>query len=74
MAVSLALSACHSRSPNECHNDSDANSVSLEKLLMRYERSLIVAAQVDAKLISQLEEPTKCEPIVMQAINQARLL
>lgn len=74
MAVSLALSACHSRLPNECHNDSDTNSFSLEKLLMRYERSLIVAAQLDAKLISQLEEPKKCEPIVMQAINQARKL
>ncbi|VDP65833.1 unnamed protein product [Echinostoma caproni] len=72
MAVSLAFSASPSRSQKESHTDSDGSLVTVEKLLMRYERSLIVASQLDAKLLSQLEEPTKCEPIIMQAINQAR--
>ncbi|TPP57535.1 hypothetical protein FGIG_05047 [Fasciola gigantica] len=72
MAVSLAFSAFLHRSLNESHGDSGTSSVSLEKLLVRYERSLVVAGQLDAKLLSQLEEPTKCEPIIMQAINQAR--
>lgn len=45
--------------------------ISLEKLLVKFERSLLVASQADAKLIQQLHKPTHCEPILLNAYKEA---
>ncbi|CAL8080321.1 unnamed protein product [Calicophoron daubneyi] len=78
VAASLALSASAKRARGEpktmTGSTSEKHTVSLEKLLTRFERSLLVASQLDAKLVSELETATKCEPILLQALAEARKL
>ncbi|KAF8570923.1 hypothetical protein P879_02305 [Paragonimus westermani] len=73
-ACSLALSASARRLRGEPGVTPNESGVNLEKLLARFERSLLVASQLDAKALSQLEEPTKCEPILLHALREAKHL
>nr|CAX69835.1 hypothetical protein [Schistosoma japonicum] len=58
-------------SRNRYHIIPDTDVISLEKLLVKFERSLLVASQADAKLIQQLQKPTHCEPILLNAYKEA---
>ncbi|KAF5405200.1 hypothetical protein PHET_01309 [Paragonimus heterotremus] len=73
-ACGLALSNYARRLRSEPGVASSESGVNLEKLLARFERSLLVASQLDAKALSQLEEPTKCEPILLHALREAKNL
>ncbi|CAH8491452.1 unnamed protein product [Schistosoma turkestanicum] len=55
---------------NRFHQHDDGM-ISLEKLLVKFERSLLVSSQTDAKLIQQLQKPTHCEPILLNAYKEA---
>ncbi|VDP72296.1 unnamed protein product [Schistosoma mattheei] len=58
-------------SRNRYHHNVHDDMISLEKLLVKFERSLLVASQADAKLIQQLQKPTHCEPILLNAYKEA---
>ncbi|CAH8503957.1 unnamed protein product [Heterobilharzia americana] len=67
LAVINAFDSVTSR--NRVHSVHD--SVSLEKLLVKFERSLLVASQTDSKLIQQLQKPTHFEPVLLSAYKEA---
>ncbi|CAH8446373.1 unnamed protein product [Dicrocoelium dendriticum] len=48
--------------------------MNVEKFLMRFERSLLIASQLDSKSLLHLEEPTKCEPILLHALREIKQL
>ncbi|CAH8528096.1 unnamed protein product [Schistosoma haematobium] len=58
-------------SRNRYHHNVHDDMISLEKLLVKFERSLLVASQADAKLIQQLHKPTHCESILLNAYKEA---
>ncbi|KAG5450449.1 hypothetical protein CSKR_105110 [Clonorchis sinensis] len=77
MASSTALSAFSKRvhcEPDPDKDEAPQSNVNLEKLLSRFERSLLVASQLDAKAIAQLSEPDKCEPVLLNALREAKIL
>ncbi|CAH8842007.1 unnamed protein product [Trichobilharzia szidati] len=68
LAVINAFDSVTSR--NRSHNIHDSV-IGLDKLLVKYERSLLVASHTDAKLIQQLQKPTHFEPILLNAYKEA---
>lgn len=78
VACSCALSASDRRLRGESaalNPDATYKSgLNVEKFLMRFERSLLMASQLDSRSLSQLEEPTKCEPILFHALSEIKQL